>query len=125
MTRKDILFLLLPSAFLLFIAGLAVMSSRAFFVFTHSEQWSQKNFEGFTAKVQSGEVQLTKDQWIRLLRDSKTIEAEVEKGHVSLMRIIASGIVVGVLFQAYVIFRVKAGQQQAVEQTTSVQSMAR
>jgi hypothetical protein len=113
-SKRDTVFLLLPSAFLLVIAALALSSANAFSFDRQIEQRHQQNFEEFVAKIQSGEVQPTKEKWIITLRDSKKIEADVEKAHATLSRILASGIFVGVLIQMYVIFRVKAGLRRAV-----------
>ncbi len=109
MTKRDTLFLLLPSAFLILIAVLALSSARAFSFVPRIEQRRQQDFERFVAKIQSGEVQPTKEKWIDLLRGSREVAAEIEKGHAALARILTAGIFVGVLIQTYVIFRVKAG----------------
>jgi flagellar biosynthesis regulator FlaF len=113
MTKKDTLFLLLPSAFLILIAVLALSCAPAFSFVPRIEQRRRQNFERFVAMVQSGELQPTKEKWIELLRGSREVGAEVatdlEKGNATLMRMLAAAILLGVLIQAYVIFRVKAG----------------
>jgi len=113
MTKRDVIFLLLPGAFLLFIAVLALSSARAFSFSPRIEQRRQQDFERFVAKVQSGEVQPTKDKWIELLRGSRQVAAVMENGHALFAKLLAAGILAGVLIQTYVIFRVKAGFRKA------------
>jgi|ERR1051326_148198 hypothetical protein len=92
MPRRDFLFLLLPSAFLLFIAGLALACPTGFSFPPRIEQRRQQSFEKFIAQIQSGEVHLTKDQWIKLLRDARDVEQVAQEGYASLTRIVACGI---------------------------------
>lgn len=111
MTKRDFLFLLLPSAFFVLIAGLALSSSGALSFSPEIEQQRQQDFEKLVAKVQSGEVQPTKDKWIDLLRNSRKVELAVERGHVVLTRFLACGILIGVVLQAYMLFRVRPGRR--------------
>ena len=111
MTKRDFLLLFLPSAFFILIAGLALSSSGALSFSPAIEQRRQQNFEKFVAKIQSGEVQLTKEKCIDLLRDYKNLELAMAKGHVVLTRFLAGGILVGVVLQAYMLFRVRPGRR--------------
>ncbi|MEY2427189.1 MAG: hypothetical protein QOJ40_74 [Verrucomicrobiota bacterium] len=112
MTKKDILFLLVPS--LLFIA-LAVASlhwSGGLFSNDRFEEWRQRNFDELTGKLQSGELQLAPDQIVKLLRDARHVEqAQREFLAVNgrIMRALGWFGLVGVVSQIYVVARVKAG----------------
>lgn len=108
MAKQDLLFLLLPSTFLLIVAGLALSSSGALSFSPRVEERRQQDFEKFIAKIQKGEVQPTKEQWLTVLRDSRKVERVIESGHVVLTRFLAGGILIGVVLQVYVVFRFKA-----------------
>jgi len=109
MTKQETLFLLVPRAFLVFVAWLAMSSLGAFSFSPRIEQRRQQQFEEFVAKVQSGEVHPTTNQWIKLLRSSKAVAEPIVAGHIRILRILSCGILVGVALQVYVIFRVRAG----------------
>jgi hypothetical protein len=111
MTKRDFVVLLLPSAFFVLIAGLALSSSGALSFSSAIEQRRQQNFEKLIAKIQSGQVQLTKDKCVELLRDSKKLELAMAQGHLVLTRFLACGILVGVVLQAYMLFRVRPGRK--------------
>lgn len=111
MTKRDFLFLLLPSAFFLLTAALALSSTGALSFSPTIEQRRQQNFEKFLARVQSGEVQPSKDKWIELLRDSRNLELAMERGHIVLTRYLACSIFVGVILQAFMLFRVRPGKK--------------
>ncbi len=111
MTRRDFFFLLLPSAFLILIAGLALSSSGALSFSPEIEQRRQQDFEKVVAKIQSGEVQPTKDKWIDILRSSRNVEQAVERGHTVLLRFLACGILIGVVLQVCMLLRVRPGRK--------------
>ena len=113
MTKKEILFLLLPSAFLVFISGLAFSGANAFSFSPRIEQRRQQDFEKFMAKVESGVVELTKEKSVKLLRDSRNVEEAMVAGHTSTSRMLGAAILVGVILQVYVVFRVRAGRAKA------------
>jgi hypothetical protein len=113
MTRKEILFLLLPSAFLVLISGLAFSGANAFSFSPRIEQRRQKDFEKFIASVESGAVELTKEKSVKLLRDSRNVEEAMVAGHASTSRTLGAAILVGVIVQVYVVFRVRAGRVKA------------
>jgi hypothetical protein len=94
MTKRDTLFLLLPSALLILVAVRALSVAPAFSFVPRIEQRREQDFERFVAKVQSGEMQPTKEKWIELLRGSREVGAkvatELEKGHAALTRTLAA-----------------------------------
>jgi hypothetical protein len=110
MTKRDFL-VLLPSAFLILIACLALSSSGALSFSPQIELRRGQDFEKLVAKIQSEEVQPTKDKWIEMLRSSRNVELAAERGHVVLTRYLACGILIGVVLQAYVLFRVRSGRR--------------
>jgi hypothetical protein len=110
-SKRDFFFLLLPSAFLILVACLALSSSGALSFSPEIERRRQQDFEKLVAKIQSGEVQPTKDKWIEMLRSSRNIELAVERGHVVLTRYLACGMLIGVVLQAYMLFRVRPGSR--------------
>ena len=113
MTKKEILFLLLPSAFLVLISGLAFSGANAFSFSPRIEQRRQQDFEKFVAKVESGAVELTKEKSVKLLRDSRNVEEAMVAGHASASRIFGGAILISVILQVYVVFRVRAGRAKA------------
>lgn len=90
---------------------LALSSSGALSFSPQIELRRGQDFEKLVAKIQSGEVQPTKDKWIEMLRSSRNVELAAERGHVVLTRYLACGILIGVVLQAYVLFRVRSGRR--------------
>src|ERR1051325_4795140 len=113
MTKKEIVFLLLPSAFLVLISGLAFSGANGFSFSPRIEQRRQQDFQKFIAKVESGALELTKEKSAKLLRDSRSVEEAMVAGHASASRILGRCILVGVVLQVYVVFRVRAGRAKA------------
>ena len=111
MTKRELFLLLLPSAFFVLIAALALSSTGALSFSPTIEQRREQNFEKFVAKIQSGELQPSKEKWIELLRDSRNVEVAMESGHIVLTRYLACSILVGVVFQACLLFRVRPGRK--------------
>src|SRR5947208_17141552 len=99
MTKKEIIFLLLPSAFLLAISGLAFSEANGYSFSPKVEQHRQKNFEKFLAQVEAGSVELTKEKFVKLLRDSTAVEEAMVAGHTSGSRILGCAILFGVILQ--------------------------
>src|SRR2546425_743206 len=108
MAKREIVFLLLPSALFVGIALLALGSSNEFSLSPKLERFHKQNIEEFMSKVKSGELQPTREKWMDLLRESEAVQQAVVDGHAKLMRILGYGVLAAVALQGYVIFRVRA-----------------
>ena len=109
MTKKDVVFLLLPCALFLAIGVLALRFSSLLVSpsdarFQHS---SQRNFEQVIEKVRSGEVD--REKTIELLRSSREVSEAQElarDGTSRLLRWLGWSVVIGTALQVYIVVRI-------------------
>ncbi len=113
MTKKDILFLLIPSALFAAMAGLLLFYATAFFPDRNHEQRTQKRVDELVRKAQSGEMGTKSDKLVEMLtrswRREDELQGDLTKFHAQISRYAGCGILLGIVVQIYVIFRVKAG----------------
>jgi hypothetical protein len=113
MTKKDILFLLVPSALFAAMAGLLLFYATAFFPDRNHEQRTQKRVDELVRKVQSGELGPKPDKLVEMLsrswRREDGLQEDLTKFHAQISRYAGCGILLGIVAQMYAIFRVKAG----------------
>jgi hypothetical protein len=122
-TKKDIVFLLLPSVLVVYVAIYALhfsyIKNDSHYLANDSEfvTMRQQDFEDFVAKVQSGKLQLTSAEIIKLLRNHH--EAEERSRTLiflgsKITRVIGWVTAVAVILQAYVVLRFKAEYKRQI-----------
>src|SRR5205809_8088462 len=113
MTKRDVIFLLVPSVLFTWMGAVALFYASALQPDPQQAQKTQKNIDGLVRKAQSGEfgpkAELLVDSVTNSWRARDVIHESVAGFHASLSRRVGYGVLFGVVAQIYVIFRVKAG----------------
>ncbi len=113
MTKKDVLFLLLPNVLVCLAAGTLLFDANAFVVTDHDRQQTQQRIDEQVRKVESGETPLTRENLVKAMGSSYLRAQDVQKDlaefYLKMARRSAYLLIFGVAAQFYVVFRFKAG----------------
>src|SRR5258708_175133 len=116
MTKKDILFLLAPSILFITVAGASLRYATAFSPSAREKQGTQRRIDQFVRDAQRGDFGPEADKLVRMLSNSWRTSDELHdvlgRGHAQLSDLVGCGVLVGVVVQIYVIFRVKAAHKK-------------
>jgi hypothetical protein len=116
MTKKDIIFLLVPSAFLAAMSGLSLYWASALLPDPRHAQTTEKNIHELAQKAETGEFGPQPDRLVGVLSDSwrarDVLHESLGGFHAKVSKVLGYGVLVGVALQIYVIFRVKAGMRR-------------
>ena len=113
MTKRDVIFLLLPSVLFTSMAALALFYASALQPDPQQQRKTQKNIDALVRKAQSGDDGSKAEKLLgsvtNSLRTRDVVHETVAEFHASLSRRVGFGVLFGVVAQIYVVFRVKAG----------------
>jgi hypothetical protein len=113
MTKKDVLFLLLPSALACWAAWTLLFYADAFIVTDHDRQQIQQRIDEQVRKVESGETPLTRENLVKAMGSSylraQDVQEDLAQFYSQMARRCAYAVLLGVAAQFYVVFRLKAG----------------
>ena len=113
MTKKDVIFLLIPSAFLCWAAGTLLFHADAFVMTDQDRRGIQQRIDEQVRKVESGETPLTRENLVKAMGSSylraQDIQETVAGFYSQMARRCSYAVLFGVAGQFYVVFRVKAG----------------
>jgi hypothetical protein len=113
MTKKDVLFLLLPSALVCLVAGTILFDADAFVLTDRDRQQTQQRIDEQVRKVESGETPLTRENLVKAMGSSylraQDVQENLAQFYSKMGRRSAYLLLFGVAAQFYVVFRVKAG----------------
>ena len=113
MTKRDVVFLLVPSVLFTAMAAMALIYANALQPNPQQQEKTQRNIDALVRKAQSGEfgpkAEELVDSVINSWRTRDVVHETVAEFHASLSRRLGYGVLFGVAVQIYVIFRVKAG----------------
>ncbi len=113
MTKKEVIFLLIPSAFLCVAAGTLLFYANAFVMTDQDRQEIQQRIDEQVRKVKSGETATTPENLAKAMGSSylraQDIQETVAGFYSQMARRGAYAILFGVAAQFYVVFRIKAG----------------
>lgn len=113
MTKKDVLFLLLPSALVCLVAGTMLFDAGAFVVTEHDRQQTQQRIDEQVRKVESGETPLTRENLVKAMGSSylraQDVQENLSEFYSKMGRRSAYLLFFGAAAQFYVVFRLKAG----------------
>ena len=113
MTKRDVIFLLVPSVLFTSIAALSLFYASALQPDPQQAQKTQKKIDALVQKAQSGEFGTNADLLLGSVTNSwhtrDVIHESVAGFHASLSKRVGFGVLFGVVAQIYVIFRVRAG----------------
>ena len=111
MTKKDILFLSLPSVLLVVVAGTLFFYANDFFADPNYDLKTERRIDEFASKVQSGELGRAPDDLVKMVGDSwRREDALLEamaKTHARMSKAAACAILVSITLQLFAVFRVK------------------
>lgn len=117
MTKKDILFLLLPSVLVCLAAGTMLFHADAFVVTDHDRQQTQQRIDEQVRKVESGETPLTRENLVKAMGSSylraQDVQENLAQFYSQMARRSAYLLLFGVAAQCYIVFRVKAGLRKS------------
>ena len=112
MTKKDVLFLLLPSALVCVAAGTLLFDADAFVPTDHDRQQIQQRIDEQVRKVNSGETPLTRENLVKAMGSSylraQDVQDDLAQFYSLMARRCADAVLFGVAAQFYVVFRFKA-----------------
>jgi hypothetical protein len=113
MTKKGVLFLLLPSVLACWVAGTLLFHADAFVVTEHDRQQTQQRIAEQVRKVESGETPLTRENLIKAMGSSylraQDVQNDLAEFYSQMARRSAYAVLFGVAAQFYVVFRLRAG----------------
>jgi hypothetical protein len=113
MTKKDVLFLLLPSALVCVAAGTLLFDANAFVLTDYDRQQTQQRIDEQVRNVESGETPLTRENFVKAMGSSylraQDVQENLTQFYSKMGRRTAYLLLFGVAAQFYVVFRVKAG----------------
>ena len=113
MTKKDVIFLLIPSAFLCWAAGTLLFHADALVMTDQDRQGIQQRIDEQVRKVKSGETPTTPANLAKAMGSSylraQDIQETVAGFYSQMARRCAYAVLFGVAAHFYVVFRVKAG----------------
>ena len=113
MTKKDVLFLLLPSALTCWAAATLLFYADAFVLTAHDRQQIQQNIDEQVRKVESGETPLTRENLVKAMGSSylraQDVQEDLAEFYSKMARRSAYLLLFGVAAQFYVVFRFKTG----------------
>ncbi len=113
MTKKHVLFLLLPSALVCLAAGTILFDADAFVLTDRDRQQTQQRIEEQVRKVESEETPLTRENLVKAMGSSylraQDVQENLAQFYSKMGRRSAYLLLFGVAAQFYVVFRVKAG----------------
>src|SRR5262249_17047985 len=112
MTKKDVIFLLIPSAFLCWAAGTLLFHADAFVMTDQDRQGIQQRIDEQVRKVKSGETATTPENLAKAVGSSylraRDIQETMAGFYSQMARRCAYAVLFGVAAQFYVVFRIKA-----------------
>jgi hypothetical protein len=113
MTKKDVLFLLLPSILICVAAGTLLFDADAFILTDHDRQQIQQRIDEQVRKVESGETPLTHENLVKAMGSSylraRDVQENLAEFYSKIARRSAYLLLFGVAAQFYVVFRFKNG----------------
>ncbi len=124
MTKKDLIFLLIPSAFLCWAAGTLLFHADAFVMTDQDRHGIQQRIDEQVRKVKSGETPVTPENLVKAMSSSylraQDIQETVAGFYSQMARRCACAVLFGVAAQFYIVFRVKAGLRRRGAEPSSV-----
>jgi hypothetical protein len=113
MTKKDVLFLLLPCALTCWAAATLLFYADAFVLTERDRQEIRQKIDEQVRKVDSGETPLTRENLVKAMGSSylraRDIQEDLAQFYSQMARRSAYMVLFGVAAQFYVVFRLKAG----------------
>ena len=113
MTKKDIVFLLVPSGLFVGMAFLAFIYADALLPDQKYHDTMQQKVRELVQKMQTGEAHPKPEDLVEALGNSYRREFDTQRAlataHAKTSRVLGWGVLAGVVLQFYVVFRVKAG----------------
>lgn len=113
MTRKDLLFLLLPSVLVCLAAGTLLFDANAFVLTDHDRQQIRQRIDEQVRKVDSGETPLTRENLAKAMGSSylraQDLQEDLAEFYSKMARRSAYLLLFAVAAQFYVVFRFQAG----------------
>jgi hypothetical protein len=116
MTKKDVLFLLAPSILFVTVAAVSLVYATALSPSPREKQGTQRRIDRLVRDAQRGEFGPEPDKLVGMLskswRTSDDLQEVLGNGHAQFSELVGCGVLVGVMVQIYVIFRVKAAHKK-------------